>query len=269
MSTTIAEALRAATLRLREAGCDRPRLDAELLLGFAAARPRSWLLAHDDEAAPDGWRELVGRRAAREPIAYILQSQEFYGVELRVDSRVLIPRPDTETLVDALLEAELPPGVGLDLCTGSGCVAAALRARRPEWRVLSADLSLDALAVARLNLPGAPLVAGNGLEPFSGPFGWIAANPPYVSEGERAGLMPDVRDYEPDMALFAEDDGRSMLDALVQQAPSRLAAGGLLVLECAPWQARPLASSVGWGTADVLCDLAGRERVVTVRMPVG
>lgn len=264
---TIADAIRSATVELRAAGCERPRLDAELLLAAAAGRPRSWLLAHDDQPPPAGWRELVERRARREPVAYILGTQEFYGVELAVDPRVLIPRPDTETLVDVLLESELPAGVGLDLCTGSGCVAAALRAQRPGWRVISADISLPALSVARANLPSAPLVAGDGLAPFAGPFAWIAANPPYVSHGERPGLMPDVRDFEPGLALFAEADGRALLEALLAEAADRLSPGGLLLLECAPWQAAPLAASVAWGAADVVRDLAGRDRVIRVRKP--
>lgn len=269
-------------LEAREAldGIDSALLDAELLLGHVLDRSRAWLLAHRDAAVDEAvearYRSLVARRARREPVAYLVGRREFYGLDLIVDARVLIPRPDTETLVEVVLEA-LPSGfdgIGVDVGTGSGAVALAIAHERPLARVLATDLSAGALAVASANARQLGLshrvrfARADALTGVVGPVAWIASNPPYISRAEAADLMPDVANYEPASALFAPERGLGLLSRLVSQASATLLPGGLLALECASWQAAEVAAMLGgrgWSPPAIHRDLAGRERVVSTR----
>jgi len=267
---TIAQALAQA------AGQGLARLDAQLLLLHALGRPaqdRGWLLAHDadalDAAAAAAFRRTCERRAAGEPLAYIVGRKEFFGLPLKVDSRVLVPRPDTETLVEwalALLAGEGLPAAPrvADLGTGSGAIALAIKSRCPLARVEAVDSSADALAVARANGAALGLEVqwhrGRWFEPLAGRFELVASNPPYVRAGDPhlAGLA-----HEPVQALVAGPDGLADLRAIVAAAPGRLAPGGWLLLEHGWDQAadvRALLAARGFARVQSRTDLAGIER---------
>jgi release factor glutamine methyltransferase len=249
------------------------RLDAQLLLLHALERPagdRAWLLAHDDEdlapGAVQAFEAFCERRAAGEPLAYIVGSKEFFGLDLLVDARVLVPRPDTETVVEWSLEVlagKSSPRV-IDLGTGSGAIALAIAHRRPDAQVEAVDASADALTVAaenarRLSLP-VRFTQGHWLAGCIGRYDLIVSNPPYVAEGDEH--LPALR-HEPLQALVAGADGLDDIRAIVRQASDRLAPGGWLLLEHGWDQAaavRDLLQAAGF--ADVISrhDLAGIER---------
>jgi release factor glutamine methyltransferase len=261
------EAVDAAAAALEAAGCDTPRLDAELLIADALAVDRAALLANPDLAvAPPAARligERVRRRGAREPVAYILGRKGFRHIELAVDPRVLIPRPETELLVEVALP--LPPGARVhEVGTGSGAVALALLHERPDLSVSASDVSPAAVAVARANaarlgLPLEPFVA-RGL-PAEGEFDLVLANLPYVAEGEFAGLAPEITRYEPREALLGGVDGLDPIRQLVAAAPP----GARLALEHAPHQAQAVRALLDG--PETLRDLAGHERVTVGAAP--
>ncbi len=246
---------------------DTPRLDAELLLSSVLdpARPdRARLVLDRDqpvgEAAGDRFRALVQRRAASEPVAYILGRRAFRRLELDVDPRVLIPRPETELLVEVGLS--MAPGASVvDVGAGSGAVALALKDERPDLRVLGVDVSADAVAVARANASRLGLdvrfFVGDLLSGV-GRVDGVLANLPYVADD--AELPPDVARYEPAGALFGGPDGLDLVRRLVAQCSSEL-----LALEISPEQAEEvsaLVSGAGYRVVEVRCDLAGRQRLV-------
>lgn len=252
------------------------RLDAQLLLLHALGRPdgdRGWLLAHDEDTLPKEtaslFRQLSLRRAAGEPLAYIVGRKAFFGMDLQVDARVLVPRPDTETLVDWALEAlaapSMPPGAKvLDLGTGSGAIALALKKTRPMLDITAVDVSADALAVASANASRLGLalhvIEGHWLKNVSGHFHLIASNPPYVSDGD-----PHLRAlaHEPLSALTAGPDGLDDLRTIIDQAPEHLHPQGWLLLEHGYDQAavvRELLVQHGFGEVQSRTDLAGVER---------
>jgi release factor glutamine methyltransferase len=264
----VRDAVADAAAALEEAGCDTARLDAELLVAEAAglARERLFLdpdaaLAAEDESRLD---ELLRRRAAREPVAYVLGRRAFRGLELCVDRRVLIPRPETELLVEVALE--LPQGAWVhDAGTGSGAVALALADERPDLRVTASDASSGALEVARRNahrlrLP-IEVSAGRGIPAGAAAADLVVANLPYVAEGEWDGLAPEIRLYEPREALVAGVDGLDAIRELVSLAPS----GVRVALEHAPHQADAVRSLLA--AARSRRDLAGRDRVTTGAVP--
>ncbi len=268
---TLAQALaRAATLGLA-------RLDAQLLLLQVMGRgqgERAWLLAHDTDPlpAPAGvaYEALCRRRAAGEPLAYLVGEKEFYGLMLQVDRRVLVPRPDTETLVEWALEVleDRPSPSLVDLGTGSGAIALALASRRPDARVEAVDRSEDALAVARANaqrlgLPvnfrAASWLEGTAKGPGAG-LDLIVSNPPYIAAAD-----PHLAalGHEPLSALAAGADGLDDIRAIVSQAPAHLAPGGWLLLEHGWDQAgavRGLLEAAGFAQVQSRLDLAGIER---------
>ena len=264
---TLAQALRKAGA----AGISR--LDAQLLLLHALGRregDRAWLLAHDDERiAPnvaDAFESLCARRAAGEPVAYLLGRKEFFGLELLVDRRVLVPRPETEKLVEwglELLRGHPSPRV-IDLGTGSGAIALALARHLPAAEVEAVDASGDALAVAEANALklGLPLSLrqADWFSGVSGRYDLVVSNPPYVSEGDEhlAALA-----HEPASALVAADGGLADLRRIVEQAPARLAPGGWLLLEHGWNQAAAVRQSLadaGFSDVSTRRDLAGIER---------
>jgi release factor glutamine methyltransferase len=244
-----------AVAQLAEAGCETPRLDAELLLADALGIERLELYGRDQEEPP-GFAERLRRRAAREPVAYITGRRAFRHIELAVDRRVLIPRPDTETLVEAALE--LPPGARVhDVGTGSGAVALALKDERPDLRVSGSDASAAAVEVARGNAArlGLDVAFGvtRGLPP--GDYDLVVANLPYVREDEWPALAPEIRLYEPREALVSGPDGLDAIRELVAMAP----AGTRLALEHAPHQSPAVRALLA--DAHTIRDLAGCERV--------
>ncbi|MGZ5181082.1 MAG: peptide chain release factor N(5)-glutamine methyltransferase [Ramlibacter sp.] len=249
------------------------RLDAQLLLLHAAGRgpgERAWLLAHDTDAlAPpvaDAFRELCRRRLAGEPVAYLVGRKEFFGLDLQVDARVLVPRPDTETLVDWSLAvlADMPAPRVVDLGTGSGAIALAIQQARPDAQVTAVDASAAALEVARANAARLGLavecVPGHWLAGIASRFDLVVSNPPYVAEQDPhlAALV-----HEPRAALVAGADGLDDIRAIVAQAPARLVPGGWLLLEHGWDQApsvRALLLAAGFADVGSRRDLAGIER---------
>ena len=270
--TTVVGALERAAERLERAGCDSPRLDAELLLAQVLGVSRAGLYGESgrslsvDETA--GFGALVSRREHREPLAYVLGEWGFRRLTLAVDRRVLVPRPETEVVVDRCLD--LVRGIDapriLDVGTGSGAIALAIADEHPGSRVAGMDASDDALAVARENAARSGLAIElerrdlfEGLAP--GPWDLVVSNPPYVSEAEIDGLEPEVREWEPRSALV----GEGATEAVARSARDVLNAGGALVLEVADGRADEITSllrELGYRGVRATPDLAGRERVV-------
>ncbi len=265
-------------------GVDAPRLTAELLLAHALGCDRVRLYLDFDKPLGDPelarYRELVRRRAEGEPTAYLVGRREFFGHPFQVDARVLVPRPDTEALVEAALERTRSVSMSmraLDLCTGSGCVAVTLAKERPTSTVYATDASEDALAVARenalrLGAYNVALRAGDlyGAVDPALRFDVITANPPYVARGEVPTLMQDVRDFEPRMALEAGDDGLDVIRRVVAGAPAHLVPGGVLAVEVGAGQAPAVAEllrAAGFAAIELRRDYARIERVVSGVLP--
>lgn len=256
---------------LQAQGLDR--LDAQLLLLHVLHQPahhRAWLLAHDTDAmspqALQGLGDLVSRRLQGEPLAYLTGHKEFYGLDLLVDKRVLVPRPDTETLVDWALDVLRPlkEASVIDLGTGSGAIALALKANRPELRVSALDYSEDALTVARTNAERLRLdvkfLQGAWLDRVQGHFNAIVSNPPYIAaQDEHLAALT----HEPLQALASGADGLDDLRQLIQTAPAHLPPGGWLLLEHGYNQAhqvRELLAESGFMEVQSRRDLSGIER---------
>jgi len=269
-SGTIARALREAATRLA-ATSDTARLDAELLMAHALGTSRSdLLLRHTAAPLPHAFAALVDRRAAHEPVAYILAEQEFYGRPFAVGPGVLIPRPDSETVVAAALAACPAPRRVLDCGVGSGALLLTVMAETDAAEGIGIDRSPQALAIARANAtrhaPAARMVAADwhvpGWAEGLGRFDLILANPPYVEEA--ALLAPDVRAWEPAEALFAGADGLDDYRVLLPQLPALLTPGGVAVVEIGAAQANAvtaLAERAGF-TVTLHRDLAGRPRAL-------
>ncbi len=269
--TAVGEALQAASEALGAAGVETPRLDASLLLSAATGMERSRIVATPElEMAPNAGREfaaMVRRRLRREPVAYILGVKGFRELEVAVDRRVLIPRPESELLVE--VAREIGPATALDVGTGSGAVALAIAAELESCEVTATDISAAALAVAganarRLDLADR-LTLLEGSVPEGGEFDLAVANLPYVAECERASLAPEISSWEPAEALFAGADG---LDALREVVPRLRDVARVVALEVGAGQAAEvaaLAAESGFGTLETRRDLAGIERVVVAR----
>jgi release factor glutamine methyltransferase len=269
--TSVRDALDSAVIALAAAGCDTPRLDGELLLAAAMGVDRAAIVAAPGRALePDAARrfqEYAARRREREPVAYILGSKGFRSIELAVDPRVLIPRPETEHLVEALLE--LPRGARVcDIGTGSGAIALALASERPDLELVATDASADALDVARANAERLGLEVefhlGDLLAGVRGPLDAVVSNPPYIEDG--AELAPDIVAYEPALALRAGPDGLDVIRRLLPAAGATTA--HTVALEIGAGQAAAVAELMrGTGFADVavVADLAGHERVLVGR----
>lgn len=276
---TILEVVQWTIARFTERGIASPRLDAELIVAHAIGCSRLELylkfdqLLKAEQLAPI--RELIKRRQAGEPVAYLTGKKEFWSLDLRVDARVLVPRPDTEAAVEESL-ARLPatgPARVVDVGTGSGAIALALASSRPDTAVFAVDASRDALAVARANAERLGLdvkfLEGDLLAPAlaHAPFDLIVANLPYVPTGDVAQLAPEVR-AEPLLALDGGPDGLDPIRRLVTDAPAALAPGGALVLELGIGQAAAvagLARAAGLEDVRARRDLGGIERVVSAR----
>lgn len=273
---TVAQALAAA----QSAGLER--LDAQLLLGHLLGQPRSWLIAHDGDALPpaqaDAYAALCTRRAGGEPFAYLVGEREFHGLSLQVSPAVLVPRPDTEVLVDWALElmgremAGRPAPEVVDLGTGSGAIALAVKHRHPAARVGAVDLSEAALAVARGNAQRLGLAvdfrAGSWWQPLAGQrFDLVLSNPPYIAGGDPhlAALA-----HEPALALTPGGDGLDAIRQIVAGAPAHLVPGGWLLLEHGYDQAETVAAllrTAGFDGVATRRDLAGQPRCTGGRWP--
>ena len=278
---SIARVLRWATEDFTRRANPSSRLDAELLLCEVLGIDRIRLIV--DATRPlapaelAAYRELIQRRRRGEPIAYIRGEREFYGHRFRVDARVLVPRPDTETLVEVALDrtrARSLYGRALDLCTGSGCVAIAFAKARRTWRVTAIDVSPDALRLARENAERLGVnycthwLEGDLFGPLApnARFELVVGNPPYIPRGDIAGLDRDVRDFEPHLALDGGDDGLSFVRRIVADTPGRLVPGGVLALEVGYDQAERVAAIFeerGFSDVRRRRDYGGHERVVS------
>jgi release factor glutamine methyltransferase len=270
---TAREAVRTAAAELERAGCPSPRVDAEWLLGHALGISRTELYADGvrplEAEEEERLRALVARRAAREPLAYILGEWGFRRLTLKVDPRVLIPRPETEVLVGRCLEllAGIEQPRVLDVGAGSGAIALAIADEHPGATVVASALEVAAENRARTGLGDrVELVEGDLFAGVEAPFDLVVSNPPYVDPDEIRSLQPEVRDFEPRAALVAT----GVTQTLAVRAPEVLRAGGPLCLEVADGGAGDVArllESLGYLDVTMTPDLAGRERVVDGRTP--
>lgn len=273
--TPVRDALDGAITAISAAGSQTPRLDAELLLAHALGVSRERLLMDSDLTVAGGsvraFQDLVRRRSvAREPVAYILGARHFRGLEIEVDPRALIPRPETELLVEVALALEAAASV-LDVGTGSGAVALAVKDERPDLSVAGSDLSCGAVALARRNGERLGLEVqwweSDLLDGLPDDFDAILSNPPYVPDGDRPTLAPEILRHEPPAALFAGADGLDVIRRLVCQAGAR-ARVRLLAVEHGIGQAQTveeLMRAAGFAEVRTNADLAGIERVVVGR----
>lgn len=276
----IGELLQNATQRLLNAGIDNPRLDAEVLLAHLLHQKRLYLITHRTlEVAPETAREfenLIQRRACHEPVAYLTGEREFMSLDFSVCPGVLIPRPDTETLVELVLDAfpkEAPLTV-LDLCTGSGAIAASLAHYLPQSRVTAVDISTICMETALKNAirngvaDRVQVLQADILKPLPplGLYDCVVSNPPYIPTNVLATLDADVQNFEPHTALDGGDDGLIFYRHIIQQAPSLLRSGGLLALEIGHDQREAVTDlmieSGFFRQIDIRQDLAGIDRVV-------
>ena len=275
---TLREACRYGADRLRDAGVPESELDAWYLLEWASGLGRSHYLAYPEEelsaAQEQKYLEAVEKREKRIPLQHITGEQEFMGLSFLVNEHVLIPRQDTEILVEEALKY-LKPGMRfLDLCTGSGCILLSLLHFCPGAEGVGADLSPEALRTAeknraRLGTP-AVLVESDLFEKIEGTFDLIVSNPPYISRKEISGLMEEVRLHEPLMALDGHEDGLYFYREIAGRSPRYLKPGGMLCLEIGFDQGESvpaLLDAEGFDEIEVVRDLAGLNRVVRARRP--
>jgi len=265
-------------------GITNARLDAEVLLSHFIGRDRAWLVTHIHDTL-DGetdrvFEAAVQRRALREPLQYIIGRQEFWGLDFVVTPDVLIPRPETELVVESALKinANMSRQVTIvDLCTGSGCIAVSLAKKLEESRIFATDKSGKALIVARENARNHGVserirfLEGDLFQPLEeldirGQVDIIVSNPPYVRSGDHRTLQPEVRDYEPAIALFAGPQGTEMQQQIISAAPAYLKRHGVLIMEMGIGQSKTLIRMVmeigEYHAPEVYKDLAGIERVI-------
>jgi release factor glutamine methyltransferase len=279
---TIAGAIQEGAQRLREGGVPEARREAGSLLSFVLGRDRTFLIGHaDDEIESDAlerFRESIERRGAGEPLQYIVGAQDFYGREFCVTPDVLIPRPETELLVEAALAVvrETVPVI-CDVGTGSGCIAITLLCERSESRAVAVDASSSAIEIARTNalrLGVSDRIAFvvsdcfDSLNPDANQFDLIASNPPYVAGEMMAGLQREVRDHEPLMALSPGADGLAIIRRLLLEAPRFLKTGGHMLMEIGFDQGEAVARLVDgsvWNLREIRPDLQGIPRIVVLR----
>lgn len=298
--STVGIALHAATRRLKGSDIDTPKLDSELLLGHVLRWTRAQLYTHMERPLSDDEREafehLVERRLNYEPVAYLVGEKAFYGLDLFVDHRVLIPRPETELLVDLALDIIMQadrlaasatngngsnaghrePSVSVaDVGTGSGAVTLAIAANTRAAIVCGIDISADALAVARANAQRHHLtdrvqfLQGDLLEPLDRQVDVVVANLPYVAQHEWSALAPDIAQYEPSLALSGGADGLGLIRRLVEQAPGKLRPGGMMLMEIGATQGAEVAALARQVFPDafveIVTDYAYNDRIVRVQ----
>jgi release factor glutamine methyltransferase len=277
-------ALREGIARLRAAGVPSDALAAELLLMHALGRDRTWLYSYPETLleppAAEKYFALIARRAAGEPTQYLTGKQEFWGLEFEVNPAVLIPRPETEHVIEVALERLWARGIDAplrvaDVGTGSGCIAVALALELPRAEMFATDISAAALEVARRNAARHGVADRihfidcdllSGVERSGTQLDLIVGNPPYVARDDAGQLQREVRDHEPDAALFGGPTGVEIYSRLIEQAGSLLRRGGILVLELGYNSAAHvqglLPEKVGWTNVKITNDLAGIPRVI-------
>lgn len=324
-TATVTNTLKIATQRLAAANCDTPQLDAAVLLAHTLKKDKSWLYlyphAHLEQSQLDTFFALIARREAREPVAYITGQKAFFALEFVVNPHVLIPRPETELLVETALElarnnngqspfqmSQKAPGAGgypplspsvsgstetlpnenlivdnhnkhllvADVGTGSGCIAVSLAKHLPQAKIYAIDISVPALQVARQNglrhgvSSQITFLAGNLLAPVAGPVDLIVSNPPYVGQPALAwpGTMPEVRRYEPRLALNGGPDGLVAIKKLLSQARAKLKPGGSLLVEIGAGQGEAVTqlakTHFPQAKVQIKKDLAGLDRLLIV-----
>jgi len=268
-------------------------LDAEVLLRFILDRDRAWLMTHANDPLDEDLRNLfqkaVDRRAKRQPLQYIIGRQEFWGLDFIVRPDVLIPRPETELVVETALKAAehgrrstegVAPFTIVDLCTGSGCIAVSLAYEMRNARLFAIDTSGKALAIARENArkhgvsERIRFLEGDLFQPLEeldvrGRVDIVTANPPYIRSGDLRGLQPEVRDFEPEVALIAGPSGREIHQKIIEAAPAFLKKHGSLIMEMGEGQAEGLIEIMNengrYAAPELLKDLAGIERVIVAQ----
>ncbi|HRW60545.1 MAG TPA: peptide chain release factor N(5)-glutamine methyltransferase [Defluviicoccus sp.] len=282
MAATIGQALAAARLRLREVGIPDAGLDARVLVGQALGLSASDLIGHPERALTDAGRQrieaLLDRRLRREPVAYITGGREFWSLPLSVTPAALIPRPDSETLIEAVLDDvgdRSAPLRIVDLGTGSGCLVLALLHELANATAVAVDRSGAALHLARMNALALGLanrlrfVASDWTSALAGPFDIVVTNPPYVATAEWPGLAPEIRLFEPQAALLGGDDGLSAYRRIVPDLPRILAPQGRAYLECGHDQGDRIAELLrghGFAAITVQADLGGRARCISASL---
>lgn len=271
---TVGGALRQGAKRLMRS--QTPQLDARILLRHVLSLDDGGLIARANEAMPRAadkhYMQLLARREEGEPVAYLTGVKEFWSLPFRVTPDVLIPRDDSGALIEAACarRGRDEPLRILDLGTGSGCLLCALLSEFPKSEGVGVDRSAPALAIARENARALGLacrayfLAGDWLEPLSGGFDIVVANPPYIRQGDKAGLARDVADYEPSSALFAGEDGLDACRAIIEGLAARLAVDALILMECGSGQVAPLKAMLARLAPEkalfTMADLAGRPR---------
>ncbi|MDP2329333.1 MAG: peptide chain release factor N(5)-glutamine methyltransferase [Reyranella sp.] len=275
--------LRDAAVALTAAGIDNARFEARLLLAHAGGVSVEWLIAHGGEVAPvaavEALRALTARRVRREPMAYVVGEREFWGLPFKVSPAVLVPRPDSETLIEAalaLMPGRTKPWRIVDLGVGSGCLLLTLLREFPNARGVGMDASAAALTMAATNAEAlgvgarASLVDGDWRQPgwaerLGGPFDLLVANPPYVETAAIDGLMPDVAQFEPRLALDGGGDGLAAYRAIAGEAAGLVVPGGRVLIEAGEGQAPEISrlfSDAGFGVGMPWRDLGGIDRIV-------
>jgi len=274
---SIAEVLREATQILENAGVPEARREAGSLLSFVIGKDRTFLIAHSEDEVNDvdQFREFLERRAAGEPLQYITGTQDFFGREFRVTPDVLIPRPETELLVEAALEVNKAASLICDVGTGSGCIALTLLCELDRARAVALDKSPAALEIAKFNAQKlavadrAEFVVSDCFDSLDRhEFDLIVSNPPYVSAGVLAGLQREVRDHEPLIALSPGPDGLSIIRRLIQDSPKFLKQDGHLIMEIGFDQGEAVQNLVDsnvWELLEVRPDLQCIPRIVLLR----
>ena len=282
--STIAETLKRASEDLRAASVPNDVLDAQTLLAEALNRDRTYLIINYNQQLPEDlltrYQRLIERRASGEPLQYITGHQEFFGLEFEVTPDVLIPRPETEIIIEETIRiaehAKLERPLIVDVGTGSGCIAVTLARELNPARMIATDISTTALQVAkrnaarhglnaRINFVAADLLDAIAEKPFAD---FIISNPPYVSEHELPNLQREVRDWEPQIALTDSGDGLSFYHRLLNDAPARLKPGGHLICEMGYTQSEPVTAMIDstfWGQPRLLDDLQGIPRTLVLQ----
>ena len=270
---SIKEIIELSTQYFEKHGVESARVEAEWLISHALDMRRMDLYMNFDKPLPEDdlgrIRALIGRRAKSEPVQYICGSTEFYSIPINVGPGVLIPRPETELLVDEALKSCSEDDEVLDLCTGSGAIAISL-AKNKKLKITATDISQEALRYARentsLNEADIEILEGNLFEPvFGRKFHLICSNPPYVKNSEAAGMGPEVLKNEPHLALFAGDDGLDVMKLIAAQGKDFLYPGGKIICELGAEQGndcKSLFESFGWANVEILKDYSQRDRFV-------
>jgi release factor glutamine methyltransferase len=282
MSVSISEALRRASQELDQAGVAEARREASSLLSHIIGKDRTFLISHVEDPLSDKQREVyeraVARRATGEPLQYITGTQDFFGRAFHVTPAVLIPRPETELLVEAALDVMTPDSVICDVGTGSGCIAITLLCERRDARAVAVDISEAALEVAQRNarehlvhdrIEFKPSDCFSGLnQSASHLFDLILSNPPYVSANQLSGLQREVRDHEPLVALSPGDDGLKVIKRLLLDSPQFIRAKGYLLMEIGFDQGETVQHLVDphvWKLKEIRPDLQGIPRIVVLQ----